>query len=404
MQNSRADSALFNEEKDPKNSAFEGANPLPKSRSIGANRPISPPLTTSTLQNARAVQSSGSRAQLRAVEAAPRSNRLEPRGTAIACDIVEQCIGDWLADGEYESNSPATLRSKQEHVEKFVWFLHEHKITQVRSAEVKRFLAHVKNGHLEPKGRFGLSSERSFRPVTDRTVQLYFVNIRGYFAFLTAEGYCAQSPLLGVKQPKAPKPRIEPLSVEEIATLIQATKSAFTHNRERNEAILYFLFDTGVRVAEMCSLRVEDCDLARRIATVTGKGNKTRQVAFGGDTARLIKRYLEKYPRAADQELFGSERPVCEGDGITPSGVSDMLKRLAEFARINPKRVSPHKFRHSFATEFIRDGGPPKALQMLLGHEDMSMTYRYVTLSETDATAQHRKHSPAKLLRVKHRS
>lgn len=134
---------------------------------------------------------------------------------------------------------------------------------------------------------------------------------------------------------------------------------------------------------------------------MTGKGNKTRQVAFGGDTARLIKRYLESTPRAAEQELFGSERPAYGGGGITPSGVSDMLKRLAQFAKINPARVSPHKFRHSFVTEFIRDGGPPRALQMLLGHEDMSMTYHYVTVSEEDATAQHRKHSPAKRLRAK---
>ena len=389
MQNSRADSAPFDAQETPENDAKTA-------RSFGANRPVPPPLAAQTPSKA-----SASRAQLRAVESVPSAHRLEPRGTALSRDIIEGCVGDWLADGEYESNSSATLRSKREHLEKFLWFLDEHKIAQVRAAEVKRFLAHVKNGHLEPNGRFGLSSARSFAPVSDRTVQLYFVNIRGYFSFLATEGYCPQSPLLGVKQPKSPKPKIEPLSVEEIAALIQATKTAFMHNRERNEAILYFLFDTGVRVAEMCSLRVEDCDLSRRIATVTGKGNKTRQVAFGGDTARLIKRYLEKNPRAADQEIFGSERPAVEGDGITPSGVSDMLKRLAEFAQINPKRVSPHKFRHSFATEFIRDGGPPKALQMLLGHEDMSMTYRYVTLSETDATAQHRQHSPAKLLRSK---
>ena len=176
----------------------------------------------------------------------------------LALHTIESRLEDWLADGEYEGNLPLTLRSKKDALEKFIWFLNEHGITQVRSADVKRFLAHVKNGHLEPNGRFGARSSRSYRPVADRTVQLYFVNIRCFFGFLAEEGDCAQSPLLGVKQPRSPKPKIKPLSVEEIVALIQATKTAFTHNRERNEAIIYFLFDTGVRVAEMCSLRVED--------------------------------------------------------------------------------------------------------------------------------------------------
>jgi len=397
MQNSPVDSAIFEAE----NSSPE----TPQKRVIGGNLPAKARAATKSPENRGKTRSFELRAPALelvssgAPSAGVPSEAETRRGASIPRETLQLYLAEFLAEGEFQGLSSETLRNKSEALGKLLWFLERERIQSVRAFEVKRFLAHVKNGHLEPLGRFGSGSSRSYTPVSARTEQLYFIQTKSFFRWLTEEGLCARNPLEGVRAPKAPKPRVQPLSVEEIAALINVIRKS--HHRERNEAIIYFLFDSGVRVAEMCALCVGEVDLSRGSALVTGKGNKTRQVQFGRDTARVLKRYLEKHPRPDDAALFYSERPANDGEGISTDGVRRLLKRLAGFAGLTEKRVSPHNLRHSFATEFIRAGGTPKALQMLLGHEAMDMTFRYVTLADADVANEHRKHSPARLLRGK---
>ncbi|RYX82061.1 hypothetical protein EON83_21375 [bacterium] len=317
----------------------------------------------------------------------------------IDTETVRDYYAHWIDDCAAECQSPRTIEAKRDTLEKFVWFLDREKSKRVSLFEIRRFLTHAKNGHTGPLGRWDSNTPRSFKPVGGRAVQLYFIYLRGFFAWLVECELARANPLEGKKQPKAAKNHISPFAIEEVAALLNAVPRGL--NRARNEAIIYFLLDTGVRVSELCSLRVDEVDLARRVAVVTGKGNKTREVWFGPDTSRVLRKYLSKHPRQADARLFYSARPDNPLDGITPTALQHTLKRLGEVAGISTRRVSPHTFRHTFATEFIRSGGTPKALQMLLGHEDMTMTYKYVTLADADAAEQHRQHSPARLLRTK---
>jgi site-specific recombinase XerD len=314
----------------------------------------------------------------------------------VPLETIEEYLDDYLADAEYRPQSPKTIRGKADAVKKLIWFLKRSNTARCGATEIKRFLSHVKNGHTEPKGRWGTGDVRSYVPAGTRSVQLYFVYIKGYFAWLNDESLINRNPLENVKQPRSPKALIKPLTIEEIAALLGAIKTS--HHRIRNEAIIYLLLDTGLRVSELCSIKVGKVDIARGTVTIIGKGNKERQVWFDRDTAQVLKKYLEKHPRPHGDAFFYSERPKYFGEGLTPDGVDRFLKRLAKAAGIE-KSVSAHKLRHSFATEFIKLGGAPKALQMMLGHESMEMTYHYVSLAESDAEAQHRQHSPARLLR-----
>jgi site-specific recombinase XerD len=326
----------------------------------------------------------------------PGKQRRDDAAGRVPTSLLETYVKEWLGDAEYNGQSKRTIEGKRETLEKLLWFLKRENLNQCGRFEIKRFLLHVKNGHLEPLGRWDGNTPRHRLPISNRAGQLHFLHIRTYLKWLFEEELANCNPLDGQKQPKGNRVEVKPFTIDEIAMLLNAVSRGL--NRARNEAIIYFLLDTGVRVSELCGLHVSEIDLGRRCATVTGKGNKTRDVWFGPDTARVIKKYLTKHPREDGDKLFYSSRSA-DDDGITPTGIQHTLKRLGEFAGLKSVRVSPHTFRHTFATEFIRSGGSPKALQMLLGHEDMQMTYRYVTLAEADAAEQHRQHSPARLLR-----
>lgn len=326
----------------------------------------------------------------------PGKRRSDEAAGRVLTSTIESYVNEWLGDADYNGQSQRTIQGKRESTEKLIWFLRRSELRHCGRFEIKRFLLHVKNGHLEPLGRWDGDTPRHRLPISNRAGQLHFLYIRSYLKWLFEEELTECNPLAGQKQPKGNEVEVKPFSIHEVAMLLNAVRQGL--NRVRNEAIIYFLLDTGVRVSELCGLHVNEIDLGRRIAVVTGKGNKTRVVWFGPDTARVIKKYLTKHEREDEAKLFYSERPGAD-DGITPDGVRRTLKRLGGFAGLNSVRVSPHTFRHTFATEFIRSGGSPKALQMLLGHKDMKMTYRYVTLAEADAAEQHRQHSPARLLR-----
>jgi site-specific recombinase XerD len=423
LKNSPVDSPIFVDEDfvDEKTALIPkvSGNPSPELRLIpkhfGSNTPVEDQLSPADgkisgnssvsvdrgIDGHRSPNARRARATVQAViNSAPRNHHRKvdraPRVT-IKAQTIKSYFPDWLAHSDDNGQSPLTLESKKVAIEKFIWFLDREETVNCGEREVNDFLHHLRNGHMEPAGRYGARTKRSYVPLGKRTPQLYFVNIRTYFAWLVEEDVIDVSPLFGIKPPKADPPAIKPLSVEEVGLLLGAVRKCL--NRLRNEAIIYLFFDTGLRVSELCSLRVCDIDMARRTATVVGKGDKQRTVWFYGDTATRLKNYLAKHPRANHEALFYSERPGAYGDGITPDGIRHQFKRLAEFAGIDPDRVSPHKLRHSFGTEFARDNGNIKALQMLMGHKDVKTTYTYVNFVEADGEEQQRKHSPARLLR-----
>jgi len=146
--------------------------------------------------------------------------------------------------------------------------------------------------------------------------------------------------------------QIQPFTEEQIDALLAAAKRS-QHPR-RDEAIVLFLLDTGVRASELCNLRMKDMDLQGRRCTVVGKGNKTRSIYFGRNTTKALWQYLKENPREEDESVFTSDRGTRAGEPLTRSGLLQLMMRLGKAAKIEATRCSSHTWRHTFAVTFLK--------------------------------------------------
>jgi site-specific recombinase XerD len=163
------------------------------------------------------------------------------------------------------------------------------------------------------------------------------------------------------------------LTDDELTTLLKACAGKRWYDH-RDEAIIRLLLDTGIRVTELSSLAVADVDLDREMALVTGKGNKLRPVYFGARTARALDRYLRDRRRhrwAHLNTMFLGERGA-----LTADGVRKIITYRGQLAGIKG-RLHPHRFRHTFAHDFLMAGGQERDLKRLAGWSSDVMLERY---------------------------
>ncbi len=200
------------------------------------------------------------------------------------------------------------------------------------------------------------------------------------------EGHLERSPLARIRRIRIKRQEPATLTAEEVAQLI-ATQPRTTFAGRRNRAMLALLYDTAIRVGELVALRVADVDLAGRTLRVRGKARRDRRVPLSADLARVLAAYLAE-ARSRDR-LFTS----AAGAPLRTTAVNQWLRRAARRAGI-AKRVSPHVFRHSFATAYLRNGGDEFTLQEILGHATLDMVRRYVHLAASDVARRHAAASP----------
>ena len=166
-----------------------------------------------------------------------------------------------------------------------------------------------------------------------------------------------------------------------------------THEGRRNHAMLCFLFDTGVRVGELCNLKHSDLDLRGRSAVVYGKGRRQRTVFFSGFTAKSVARYVTRMPHRYRADWLWTSLRRNVGGRITENGVGQMLRRVKKDSGVTC-RVNPHTFRHTFATNYLRAGGDLNSLMRLMGHADLSILQTYLNLVTEDLRDKHEQFSP----------
>jgi site-specific recombinase XerD len=300
-------------------------------------------------------------------------------------------VEDWLADCQIRQHSARTLELRRMLAERLLWFLEEQNAAQCSRAEMRRFFAYLSNGHNDG-GRWGKSQARYAKPLRPETIATYYQHLRTFFNWLVGEEYLQVSPMDKIAPPVSRPDQIKPFSTQQIAALLNAT--AKTKYPRRDEAIVRFLLDTGVRVSELCGLKLQDVELIEGQAYVLGKGNKRRVVCFGRKTARALRAYLREEERTPDQHLFLSERGQNAGEPFLRGGILQLIERLGKKAGIQGVRCSPHTFRHTFAIEFLRNGGNLFTLKQILGHTSLQVTNRYVSLAQADIQSQHRQFSP----------
>jgi integrase/recombinase XerD len=188
--------------------------------------------------------------------------------------------------------------------------------------------------------------------------------------------------LAPIPAPKVNTTQPDPLTQDEIKAIV---KSA---GQIRNQCILLVLLDTGVRASELCSLRVSDVDLKTGKVFVQGKGSKERYCYLGSVTRRSLWRYLAERGDN-DGRLF----ITWEGRPLQRHWLRELVSDIGKRAGVS--NVYPHRFRHTFAVQFLRNGGDIFTLQILLGHSSLKMVRHYASLAAIDAERAHRKASPA---------
>ncbi|MEP7116277.1 MAG: site-specific tyrosine recombinase XerD [Acidobacteriota bacterium] len=208
-----------------------------------------------------------------------------------------------------------------------------------------------------------------------RSVGRLVAAVRGFYRF-TCAGSAAGNPAADLPAPRAWKPLPKFLTVDEVDALVAAPDLA-TPRGVRDRALLELLYATGLRVSELLGLTPAQVDLDGGVLTTMGKGRKERMVPFGDEAAARVRRYLADgrphlLGRRTSPRLFVNAR----GGPLSRMGFWKILKAYGVQAGIG-RAISPHVLRHSFATHLLERGADLRAIQMMLGHADLSTTQIY---------------------------
>jgi len=382
-------------------------NPEPsRKRNAPSNRQASRRVTDRRAVAQRAKLDAQTEAR---ASAAPTGSTAKPRGGKTtqrqlqaqrrATTTIERAIEDYLLDHEGGNHSLKTLEWHGTALGLMQRYLQEERtITLVGEIEAQDINAWFAWMRKTPTSRGKVRSER--------TIQTYARSARAFFHWLVARAIIDGNPFDHVVFPKVGKPLIQTIEPEEFERLLLAcappNEAGLHADRAavRNRAILWVFYDTGIRVSELCGLRVGDFDRRHGIFTVKGKGSKERRVALGQNCLRNLLYYLDKH-RPGEEELadWGSagEDHLFLSETRTPltkNGVTLLFARLKKRAGITGKRISPHILRHTFAVRYLILGNDPFSLQELLGHEDMTTVKIYMQMNDKTIQEQKRKYSP----------
>jgi len=252
--------------------------------------------------------------------------------------------------------------------------------------------------------------EKSFdlKDLTDRTLFLYLTHLRarglksrslarhlsslrGFFAFAVGEKWYREDPGQLLENPKLPRKLPEFLSREEVSRILALPDTA-TQLGMRDKVMLEMLYAAGLRVSELIGMKVLDYDPQVGMLKVFGKGAKDRLIPIHYTAQDFLNRYLEfTRPgfRPAEDFMFLNR----SGKGLTRQGVWKLIKKYAEAAGIK-RSISPHTFRHSFATHLLEGGADLRTVQILLGHADISATEIYTHVEANRLKTLYRKFHP----------
>ena len=230
----------------------------------------------------------------------------------------------------------------------------------------------------------------------------YYVGLSALWTWLVREEIVPENIVRKITPPKVDRKEVVPFTEVEIKAIFAALNRSKVYVRggqnvdhalgsfERNRAILLLLLDTGIRASELCDLTIEDLDNRNnRIFVKHGKGAKERTLPFSPRTGQMIWRYLASRKDTRPQDpLFTSRlnRPM------TRTKLSEMVRGIGKRAGV--AGVHPHRFRHTFAIQYLRNGGNAYTLQAMLGHSSLEMVKHYLRLAQLDLDTAHRRASP----------
>jgi integrase/recombinase XerC len=289
---------------------------------------------------------------------------------------MEKAIRDFEMHMAAERNlSPLTRKSYLTDLKQFREFLEVH------------------HAPLMQRGEEGLSEVdyllvRSFlgalyrKKIGKATIGRKIAALRTFFNYLLREGRVKINPAELVQTPKAEKYMPTFLSVDDMNTLLSVYHSTDARGL-RDRAILELFYSAGIRLSELTGLNLDAIDDAQELIKIRGKGRKVRIVPVGRQALTALKAYLEKREALLHPEADHPDGPVflsSRGRRLTPRSVQRIMDKAVLMSGIS-RKISPHALRHSFATHLMDAGADLRSIQELLGHESLSTTQKYTSVS-----------------------
>jgi integrase/recombinase XerC len=210
------------------------------------------------------------------------------------------------------------------------------------------------------------------------TLARKLASLRSFCHFLQQQGHVRENVARHIQSPKIRRPLPNVLPIDQVFALLDTEVTPATTLSLRDQALLELLYATGIRVSELVALDLHDVDLHSGTLRVQGKGRRERQVFFGKTAAQALQAYLEVRPSTPPDPtaLFVNHR----GARLSTRGVQLLLKKHCQRTGL-PTRTSPHTMRHAFATHLLDNGADLRAIQELLGHQQLSTTQKYTHVS-----------------------
>lgn len=209
-----------------------------------------------------------------------------------------------------------------------------------------------------------------------KSLQRWLSSLRSFFHFCIKQHWLTFNPADGIAAPKTAKNLPKTLDVDQAAQFVEVQGNAFIAQRDR--ALVELLYSSGLRLAEIASMNINDMDLREAMVTVTGKGRKTRTLPVGSQAVRAIKDWLEHrtmFVTSSEIALFVTQR----GTRMSHRAIQMRLQQLSiKQGMENP--VHPHMLRHSFASHMLESSGDLRLVQEMLGHANIATTQIYTHL------------------------
>jgi len=302
---------------------------------------------------------------------------------------LQNLIQGFKLSCQTEGKSPKTIEWYTCFLQKFLQFIQMNhypaEVNEIDKTHIRAFVLYLQQQAKTP---------HTEKPLSNSTVRGYIRTLKVFFSWLFREEYIESNPTTKIPVPRAPIKVVNTFSNEHISKL---TTLCYASNGTgyRNLTIILLLLDSGIRVSELVNIEYGDLDLAEGYIKIRkAKGNKERLVPVGSIVQKSLWKYVNQYrPQPLTRKvttLFLSEY----GLPLTRSGVQQMLRRYGRIAGITGVRCSPHTFRHTFAKNYLLNGGDIFSLQKILGHSSLASVRIYLNLFATDLKKQHQHFSP----------
>ncbi|MFH2048416.1 MAG: site-specific tyrosine recombinase XerD [bacterium] len=299
--------------------------------------------------------------------------------------LVEEHIADYLSYLKVERGlADQTISSYHVDLKEFTDSLNKKTVKSITPGEAVHYIS--------------LLNQQARKP---STIARKISSLKRFFGYLVNTGTLSDNPFASLSAPKISRYHPDYLSPKEIEQIIEKIELT-SKNGVRDKMIIELLYGCGLRISELINLKLSDMEFEAGFLRVTGKGNKQRLVPMGEYARKGIEEYLNKEAPKKNQNNTNLLIYNNIGNKLSRVGLWKIIKKRVLEAGIT-KQVSPHTFRHSFATHLIEGGADLRIVQEMLGHADITTTQIYTRIDREYIIAEHRKYHPRELGRAKNK-